>query len=358
MFIFFIPLSCAVKEENVGKSQWQYNYDLGMSSYLAKNYSEAISHFFKASQIAPNEPKVWNALGLVYMEVKEYQKSENAFLRALQVNKDYTEAKLNLGLLYYRQGEYDRAIRVLREVLEDEAFPQKHMAFYYLGKVYQALGNSKEYVQNLQKATNYNPMFVEAQMELAQAYESEGDFQSAKIVYQTLINNNISSPTVDLNMARVEYRLGNYASAKGYIKRVLEDRQTTSQLKAQAYELLSEVLIAEQRLLSAPKSETTTPKSVQTIAPQERTYKEDYSKSNTQPPLKFYRIQLGAFSSVGSAKAWKEKLERELNLKDIVVIESPGVFKVYYGAFTSREDAIKELERLKNLNLYGFIVYE
>lgn len=47
----------------------------------------------------------------------------------------------------------------------------------------------------------------------------------------------------------------------------------------------------------------------------------------------FYRIQLGAFSSVSSARSWKEKLERELNLKDVVIVESSGIFRVFYGKF-------------------------
>ena len=123
------------------KVKWQYYYDLGMSSYIAKNYSEAIANFFIASQLAPNEPKVRHALGLAYMEVQEYKKSESAFLKALEVDKRFTEAKLNLGILYYRQAEYEKAISTLKEVLQDEAFPQKHMAFYYLAKLKSRFGS-------------------------------------------------------------------------------------------------------------------------------------------------------------------------------------------------------------------------
>ena len=109
LILFSLIFSCVIKQEEGKKVQWQYYYDLGMSSYIAKNYSEAIANFFIASQLAPNEPKVWNALGLAYMEVQEHSKSENAFLKALQVDKNYTEAKLNLGILYYRQANYEKA---------------------------------------------------------------------------------------------------------------------------------------------------------------------------------------------------------------------------------------------------------
>ena len=241
LLLLSLVFSCATPHEEEKKVKWQYYYDLGMSSYIAKNYSEAIANFFIASQLAPNEPKVWNALGLAYMEVQEYKKSESAFLKALEVDKRFTEAKLNLGILYYRQADYEKAISTLKEVLQDEAFPQKHMAFYYLGKVYQAIGNRREYINNLRKAVAYNPMFIDAQLELAQAYELEENYISAKDVYQSLVNNGVNDPNLDFSFARVEYKLGNYASAKNYIKKVVEDKRTAPQVRMQAYELLSQV---------------------------------------------------------------------------------------------------------------------
>ncbi len=371
LLIFLFIFSCAPKQEDVSKSQWQYFYDLGMSSYIAKNYSEAIANFFRASQLAPNEPKVWNAFGLAYMEVQEYQKAENAFLKALQVDKTYSEAKLNLGVLYYKQKDYEKALKALRDVIEDEAFPQKHMAFYSLAKVYQAMDRREDYLANLRKAVAYNPMFLDAQFELAQVYEEEGDYRTARDVYQRLIGNGIVNPSIYLSVAKAEYKLGNYTTAKDYIRRVIEDRQASHQIKSQAYELLSLVLIAEQNLQNAPRfQERPQLQSTQEAQPLQQQVPVVVPEANrdtqtkpkmtepTQQTGRFYRIQVGAFSSAASAKAWKDRLERELNLKDLVVVESAGVFKVLYGRFESREETIKELERLRAMNLYGFIVYE
>lgn len=360
LVLFSLIFSCATKQEEEKRVQWQYYYDLGMSSYMAKNYSEAIANFFIASQLAPNEPKVWNALGLAYMEVQENSKSERAFLKALQVDKNYTEAKLNLGILYYRQANYEKAISTLKEVLQDEAFSQKHMAFYYLGKVYQAIGNRQEYINNLRKAVGYNPMFIDAQLELAQAYELEGNYVPAKEVYQNLVNNGVNDPNLDFSLARVEYKLGKYSSAKDYIKKVLEDRRTTPQLKAQVYELLSQVLIAEQNktnLTIIKTQEIPTDQSGQTHEAIQQDQEPQKDKS-LQKKGKVYKIKLGAFSSQGAAEKWKERLERELKLKDLEVIESSGIFRVFYGSFGSRDEAEREVKKLRNMNIYGFIVYE
>jgi tetratricopeptide (TPR) repeat protein len=171
-FVFFLSCAPTTKEGRV--KDWLYYYDLGMSALSAKNYSEAIANFFIATQKAPNEPKVWNSLGIAYMEVFEYEKAESAFRKALEVDRNFTEARLNLGVMYFRKKDYENALREIRTALADEPFPHKHIAFYYLARIYKALDNQNLYLENLRKATAYNPMFFEAQLELASAYEDMG----------------------------------------------------------------------------------------------------------------------------------------------------------------------------------------
>ncbi len=368
LLLISVLFSCAAKKENTDTTQWRYLYDLGMSSYIAKNYSEAIANLFRASQLAPNEPKVWNALGLAYMEAQEYEKAERSFLKALEVDKNYTEARLNLGILYYRTSNYQKALESLRSAIEDEAFPQKHMAFYYLAKTHQAIGNQDEYKKNLLKAVAYNPMFIEAQLELAQVYETEEDYASAQRIYQSLINNDIKNPVLDLNLARVEYKLKNYNTAKSYVRKVIEDHRSSPQLKAQAYDLLSLILVAEQDIQAQRtkaeevKVETKEPPGIQenTKANPEdgqRKDTEEFSQSNEEEIKRgFYRIQLGDFYSLESAKTWKSKLEKDFNLRNVVIVENSGAYRVLYGSFNNIEEAKKELRRLKDLNIYGFVV--
>jgi len=71
-----------------------------------------------------------------------------------------------------------------------------------------------------------------------------------------------------------------------------------------------------------------------------------------------FRIQLGAFSSEERAKAWKEKIEKELGINDLTIVEQLGIYRVIYGSFKSRAEAEAQIERLKGYNLYGFIVQD
>ncbi len=375
-FVFFLSCAPATKEDQA--KNWLYHYDLGMSALSAKNYSESIANFFIATQKAPNEPKVWNSLGIAYMEVFEYEKAESAFRRALEVDKKFTEARLNLGVMYFRKKDYENALREIRTALADESFPHKHIAFYYLARVYKAIDNQDLYLENLRKATAYNPMFFEAQLELANAYEEMGDYRSALGVYRNLLNNGIRTPQIELNMARLLFYTEDYENAKLFIKRLIENKQADASQKSQAYELLSQILIKEQeRLISRKRAfaqkEREEPKAeekTQGRPPKEEPITNRTEPERTEPERKtehkpvevqkdrVFRIQLGAFSSEERAKAWKEKIEKELGIKELTIVEQLGIYRVLYGSFKSRAEAEAQVQRLKSYNLYGFIVQD
>ncbi len=331
-------LSACASKDQANQEEWRYLYDMGLSAFYAKNYSEAIAHLYKATKIAPEEPKVWNALGITYMEVEEYKKAEEAFRMALVANPEFSEAKMNLGILFFKTKDYKGAIKALEEAIADETFDKKHMAFYHLAKVYKELGNKEKYLEYLRKATAYNPMFIDAQLELGSAYMDAKKYGEAENLFNALISNNFTMPNVYLNLAKVYYETGRLEKAKEALRIVLENKQANNLQKAQAYELLSKVLVEEQR---------------RTVLKRQEILRE--AKKNTTVKKGKFGIQIAAFSTKRRAENLIKRLSKK-GLSDINVVESAGIFKVIYGNFETRRDARKELERLKKMEIYGFIV--
>jgi len=280
--------------------------------------------------------------------------------------------------MYFRKKDYENALREIRTALADEAFPHKHIAFYYLARIYKALDNQNLYLENLRKATTYNPMFFEAQLELANAYEEMGDYKSALDVYRNLLNNGINTPQIELSMARLMFYTEDYENAKLFIKRLIENKQVDVSQKAQAYELLSQILVKEQeRLISRKTASAQKEREITKVEEkkQELTPKEEPITNRTEPEItkperktenkpaevqrkRVFRIQLGAFSSEERAKAWKERIEKELGIKDLMIVEQLGIYRVLYGSFKSRAEAEAQVQRLRGYNLYGFIVQD
>ncbi len=326
-------LSCSAKQEKSKEEEWRYLYDLGMSAFYAKNYSEAIAHLYRATKVAPKEPKVWNALGITYTEVGEFKKAEEAFKRALESDPTYSEARMNLGILYFKMKDYEQAIKFLKEAIRDEIFDKKHVAFYHLAKVYKELGNTDLYIENLRKATAYNPLFLEAQLELGSAYMDKREYEEAEELYRSLIANNFKNPEVYLSLAKVYYETGRLDRAKEALKIVLEDRQSSNLHRTQAYELLSKILVEEQGRALGRR-----------LPPES---KEEAGKR--------FGIQIAAFSTRERAEKLVEDLKKK-GLDKLSIVESSGVYKVIYGRFQSREKAKAEIKKLKNMKIYGFIV--
>ena len=340
LLLAFALTSCSiVKQEKAKEEEWRYLYDLGMSSFYAKNYSEAIAYLYRASKVAPQEPRIWNALGIAYMEVGEPRKAEEAFRMALTSDPTFTEAKMNLGILFRSVKDYRRAIRYLEEAISDETFDKKHLAFFHLAKVYKDIGNKEAYIKNLKKATAYNPLFLEAQLELGSAYMDERRYEEAEKLYMSLLANNFKNPEIYLSLARVYYETGRFDKAKEMVRTVLEDKQASNLHRTQAYEILSRILVEEQRRVLERRREV-------------RKRKE--AKRNAKRS-KVFGIQIAAFSTRERAEKLIEELEKK-GLKDLSVIESSGIYKVVYGRFSSRKEAKKEIENLKRFNIYGFIV--
>lgn len=350
--LVFVVVSCAPKTTEKEDKSWQFYYDLGMSSYQAKNFSEAIANFHRALKVNPTEPQIWNALGLVYMEAKEYQKAEESFNKALGLDPNFSEARMNLGILYAKQGKYDLALKYLTEAANDELFAKKHIAYYNLAKVYKALGKDSEYIFHLEKAVNYNPLYVEAQLELAEAYKESKEYEKALKVYELLVNNGYEDPYILYKLAEAYYLVGDYANARAIIRRLLYDYKLAEDQKQKVNDLLTQVLLAQQgRVISFEKP----PKKEESKTKESNEETESKDSQNQSKETGNYYIQLGAFSARERAETLVETLKAR-GLDELKIIETQGVYKVLHGGFKTLEEARKAKEELKKLNIYGFIV--
>ncbi len=373
--VFGIVISCTPFSNQDKEAQWRYYYDLGMSAYYSKNFSEATANLHKAARVKESEPTIWNALGQVYMEVGEWEKAENSLKKALEIDKNFTDARLNLGILYLKTKRYKEAEKYLQEAIDDETFEKKHIAYFYMAKLKRELDDKEGYLRNLKKATAYNPMFIEAQMELGSAYMEIKDYENAERVYISLLNNNFKYPEVYLSLARVYIDMAKYDLAKEMIRAVFENKQTNELQRKEAYDLLSKILIIEQQQKVGMKKAREIEKKIK-IRSQKKTIKvkpkkklegvvikkeesvEKTEKKEKRGGRKFkgkYGIQVGAFSTKAKAEIMVERLKK-FGFENVFIHESSGIYKVIYGGFNTRKEAKEKLNVLKKINIYGFIV--
>ena len=77
------------------------------------DYEKALRHLTRASVLIPEQPQVWNHLGLAYQGLNQPVKAADAYQRALRIDRNQSAPRYNLGLLYMEQGHFPQAISEL-----------------------------------------------------------------------------------------------------------------------------------------------------------------------------------------------------------------------------------------------------
>jgi len=90
----------------------------------------------------PDNAWSYKYLGSSWICLDSLDKAEEAFLQASSINPDWIPNLLNLAHTYRLQEKYDKAIQILRHIMEINK--NELSAYYNMGVNYQAMGNKKE----------------------------------------------------------------------------------------------------------------------------------------------------------------------------------------------------------------------
>lgn len=148
----------------------EVHYTLGLSYLREPNPSMALKSFLDAEKLAPNDPKIQDALAQAYMKKKAYKEAEKCFKRALDLSDDNPQYQNNLAAMYLEVGRYDEAIDYFDRAASNLFFSQPEHA--YVGKGY-ALFKKHNYLEAISaynKALGFNPRYALAHYRLGEAY--------------------------------------------------------------------------------------------------------------------------------------------------------------------------------------------
>ncbi|OWW20405.1 tetratricopeptide repeat protein [Noviherbaspirillum denitrificans] len=146
----------------------------------------------KALAIAPNEPQLWNDLGLAVQDLGDHHRAERAFLRAIEIQPSAPEFHANLALLYITEERFDEAEPLLRKVID--LHPSLATGYEGMGLIALARGKNEEALDWLLRAVLLNPGLSEAQTLLAIAYQRDERFDAAGKTLDTAVRYDVNDP--------------------------------------------------------------------------------------------------------------------------------------------------------------------
>jgi tetratricopeptide (TPR) repeat protein len=167
-------------------------FDKGSKLQKQGKAEEAIKHYEKALDIAPNLYFARNNLGSLYLRKRDFKAAEAEFHKVIEANQADAAAYFNLGNVCLLTRRYDQAINWLQEGLRRQ--PQSALGHFLLGSTYTATGRAEEAEKSLQSALHLDPKLANARLALVNLYMAQSRKQHAIQELQQFLRDSPDSP--------------------------------------------------------------------------------------------------------------------------------------------------------------------
>ncbi len=138
------------------------NYKIGEAEMRSGNYSEAIKFLKDAQKDNPNDAKIYNALGCIYIEYHQYDEAISMFERTIRLDPNLPDAHNSLGTVYARLERWDQAIAEFNKALNDPLYQTPELAHYNLGLALMEKGDHINAVKEFHSTIEIRPNFGQA----------------------------------------------------------------------------------------------------------------------------------------------------------------------------------------------------
>jgi adenylate cyclase len=179
-------------------------FALGAVHQALGNRWKAAAQYRAASQLDPQFPESYKALGDLYMSAPRrlFDQAVDAYTKAIDVRPFYAEAHVGLGDAKAAKGDVDGAVQAYQKALVHNPLnPKVHVS---LGKIY--FGEKGLYFESVnayKRALDLDPTYLEARMGLAEVYEDKGLYPEAIAEYRRVVEQDPKNTGALYNLALV-----------------------------------------------------------------------------------------------------------------------------------------------------------
>ncbi|MFL2811418.1 MAG: tetratricopeptide repeat protein [Paracoccaceae bacterium] len=145
---------------NGDKGTHNFTLEEAINELQKGNYQNAMKSSFKFKLTNPNNPVVYNLIGICYVNQQNPKEAVPYFRTALRLNKQYSEAKANLGSALLMMGKVDDAILQLEESLKEN--PKNAIGWNSLGNALSQNTQLKQAQTAFERAINLAPQYLNA----------------------------------------------------------------------------------------------------------------------------------------------------------------------------------------------------
>lgn len=120
-----------------------------VDAYNLNDYDAASAMLSTASELAPQDPEVWNNMGLVARKRGDVVKARELYQKAIELKPDYPECLNNLAVLEMQSGNMPKAKEMLDKALKlNPASPE---ANFHMALISEQTGDTKNAIEHYRR---------------------------------------------------------------------------------------------------------------------------------------------------------------------------------------------------------------
>jgi len=179
-------------------------YDLGTIMVQQRDFAQALEQFNLALQTKPEDPMIWNGLGIAKAHLGQMDEAISNYRHALSLNPNYDNVLSNLGATLLAQGKYDEAIEMCERALRLR--PNHAETHAALAAALWNRGRVDESIFHNRKALELNPDLLDARFNLGWTLFKTGNYDEAitHLEYVLRLNPGHQAARTALNAAKQE----------------------------------------------------------------------------------------------------------------------------------------------------------
>ena len=197
------------------------NFRNGLALLREGKVDEAIQLIKSAMAANPNDPGVWNALGLALLYKKDYQPAVSAFSEALRLDPEFVEARNNRGVAWMEMGKLYEGEADFQSVISGSVSREKMNAHFNLGLLEMKREEWEEAEKEFTVVLAEDPKYIRACRERGIVRVRREEFADALDDLLRYLRIEPKDPTANYNAALALLTTGRRDVARKYMQRVV-----------------------------------------------------------------------------------------------------------------------------------------
>ena len=209
-----------------------FNVQLGLGYLQQGNLVVAKEKLERAERESPHDPKVHNAMGLLYERLGDSKRADDEYRTALRYAPKDPEVANNYAVFLCKSGRTEDGIKYFLEAGRNPLYRTPEASYTNIAVCLRAAHREDEAKQNLQRALAIKPSFAEAAYQLADLEFERGRLNDARAAVTHYTDSFDATPDLLLIGVRIARAMGDRVAADRYARSLRMDFPGSEQTRA------------------------------------------------------------------------------------------------------------------------------